>query len=69
MLPILQRNIDYRQFSTDPLPAPSSISDKSYPPHIEEIVDSISKLTLLEVSNLNELLKVSYLIQNYHFLL
>ena len=49
-----------RMFSIEPLPAPTS-SDvpKSYPDHIVGLVDDISKLTLLEVSNLNELLKVS----------
>ena len=41
----------------DPLPAPTG--DKSYPPKIEKIVQEISQLTLLETSQLNELLKVT----------
>ena len=32
---------------------------KTYPPHINEIVDKISQLTLMEVADLNSCLKVS----------
>lgn len=49
-----------RAYSAEPLPTPSSNDDKVYPEHIVGIVDSISKLNLLEVSRLNELLKVCF---------
>ncbi|XP_032230679.2 39S ribosomal protein L12, mitochondrial isoform X2 [Nematostella vectensis] len=39
-------------------------SQRHYPNHIKKIVDDISKLTLLEVSELNELLKVTLKIQD-----
>lgn len=35
-------------------------SPKQYPDHIKRIVDDISKLTILEVSELNQLLKVGF---------
>ena len=39
-------------------PPPANASDKQYPQKIESLVSDISKLTLLEVADLNELLKV-----------
>ena len=45
-----------KKYSTEPLAPPSN--EKAYPEHIVSLVDSISKLNLLEVSHLNELLKV-----------
>ena len=42
----------------DPLPVPEAESDKKYPEKISRIVEDISKLTLLETAQLNELLKV-----------
>lgn len=44
-----------RNYSTEPLPTPAG--QPNYPQHIVGLVDSISSLTLLEVSQLNELLK------------
>lgn len=49
-----------RHYSTEPLPLPNE-AEKSYSPKIQKIVDDISQLTLIEVSDLNELLKVSEL--------
>ena len=46
-----------RHDSTLAAPSPDN-SAKEYPEKIRGIVDEISKLTLLEVSDLNELLKV-----------
>lgn len=43
-------------------PAPAGES-KQYPPKITNIVDEISKLTLIEVADLNELLKKTLNIQ------
>jgi len=45
------------QTQEKPLPLPNS-REKSYSPKIQQIVQDISHLTLLEVSDLNELLKV-----------
>ena len=39
-------------------PPGASSDDKEYPPKIQKIVSEISNLTLIEVSELNELLKV-----------
>ena len=49
-----------RLMSSDPMPLPSEdlTQAKKYTPKITEIVDQIEKLTLLEVADLNELLKV-----------
>ena len=48
-----------RHYSTEPLPEPHAEGkEKNYPPKIQNIVEDISKLTLLEVADLNELLKV-----------
>uniref|UniRef100_A0A0B6Y8Q8 Ribosomal protein L7/L12 C-terminal domain-containing protein n=1 Tax=Arion vulgaris TaxID=1028688 RepID=A0A0B6Y8Q8_9EUPU len=48
----------YSSLSSDILPPPTSnISQKAYPPKIEKLVDDISHLTLIEVADLNELLK------------
>jgi len=43
----------------DPLPVPQADNDdKKYPEKISRIVEDISKLTLIETAQLNELLKV-----------
>ena len=39
---------------------PEAEGDKKYPEKISRIVDDISKLTLLETAQLNELLKVTH---------
>ena len=44
----------------DPLPVPEADNNKTYPEKISRIVEDISKLTLLETAQLNELLKVHY---------
>lgn len=44
-----------KSYSTEPLPTPAD--RQGYPAHIVGLVDSISSLSLLEVSQLNELLK------------
>ena len=44
--------------TVDPLPVPEGDSNKKYPEKITRIVEEISKLTLLETAQLNELLKV-----------
>ena len=51
--------------SSDPMPLPSDDLSKAkvYPEKINQIVDQIEKLTLLEVSDLNELLKVRNLLK------
>lgn len=46
-------------------PAPANDS-KQYPPKITNIVEEISKLTLIEVADLNELLKKTLNIQVIH---
>jgi len=46
-----------RCYSTEPLPLPNE-PQKSYSPKIQQIVEDISGLTLIEVADLNELLKV-----------
>ena len=50
-----------RLMSSDPMPLPTEDLSKarSYSPKITQIVDQIENLTLLEVADLNELLKVS----------
>ena len=50
-----------RLMSSDPMPLPTDDLSKAkvYPEKIHQIVDQIEKLTLLEVADLNELLKVS----------
>jgi len=45
-------------------PPPANASDKQYPQKIESLVSDISKLTLLEVADLNELLKKTLNIQD-----
>ena len=51
-----------RAYSVETLAAPVPEGDsKEYPPKLHEIVNEISQLTLLEVADLNELLKVSAL--------
>ena len=44
--------------TVDPLPVPEADSSKKYPEKITGIVKDVSKLTLLEKAQLNELLKV-----------
>ncbi|KAM3921409.1 large ribosomal subunit protein bL12m [Leptodactylus fuscus] len=49
----------------DPLPSPAlDNAPKVYPPKIQQLVDQIASLTLLEVSDLNELLKKTLNIQD-----
>merc|ERR1712188_191002 len=57
-------NHQLRQYSAEPEPLPAPGGDKQYPEHIVSIVDQISKMTLLEVSSLNELLKAKLNIQD-----
>merc|ERR1712098_483462 len=45
-------------------PPPANIESKTYSPKIEKLVTDISKLTLLEVADLNELLKKTLNIQD-----
>ena len=56
----VHRRLHYSvRLATEPLPAPTSAAGvKVYPPKIELLVKDISNLTLLETSQLNELLKV-----------
>ncbi|XP_056405728.1 39S ribosomal protein L12, mitochondrial [Hyla sarda] len=50
---------------SDPLPSPALDSaPKVYPPKIQQLVDQIASLTLLEVCDLNELLKKTLKIQD-----
>jgi len=56
--------ISVRKYSADPLPSSAERAKNGYPPHIVNIVDSISSLTLLEVSQLNQLLKTTLNIQD-----
>jgi hypothetical protein len=50
-----------RQMSTEAMPLPNAdpSAKKNYPEKISTIVEQIAKLNLLEVADLNELLKVS----------
>ena len=51
-----------QQYSTDLIPEPHvEGEEKQYSQKLENIVDEISNLTLLEVADLNELLKVCVL--------
>ena len=52
--------VSCRLMSSDPMPLPSEDLNqaKKYTPKVTQIVDQIEKLTLLEVADLNELLKV-----------
>ncbi|KAK3728586.1 hypothetical protein QZH41_011666 [Actinostola sp. cb2023] len=52
-----------RRLSDLAAPQPDS-SPKEYPEHITRIVDDISKLTILEVSELNQLLKTTLKIED-----
>ena len=50
-----------RHSSTQAIPEPQvEGQDKVFPPKLHSIVDDIGKLTLTEVADLNELLKVKY---------
>ena len=55
------RSSQHRFFSAQAMPFPDSeatpVQSKAYPDKIVKIVDEISGLTLLEVADLNELLK------------
>ena len=49
-----------RPYVTEAIPSPQmNLEDKNYAPKLEKIVSDISQLNLLEVADLNELLKVS----------
>ncbi|XP_075701605.1 large ribosomal subunit protein bL12m [Rhinoderma darwinii] len=51
--------------NNEPLPSPAlDNGPKIYPPKIQQLVDQIASLTLLEVSDLNELLKKTLKIQD-----
>ena len=51
--------ISQRQNSTQVIPSPTLEGEtKSYAPKIQKLVSEISQLTLIEVADLNELLKV-----------
>ncbi|KAM4031191.1 large ribosomal subunit protein bL12m isoform 2-T2 [Anomaloglossus baeobatrachus] len=50
---------------SEPLPSPAlDNAPKEYPPKIQQLVDQIASLTLLEVCDLNELLKKTLKIQD-----
>ncbi|GFR70467.1 39S ribosomal protein L12, mitochondrial [Elysia marginata] len=54
----------YSSAAPDVIPPPADSSSKTYSPKIEKLVDDISQLTLLEVADLNELLKKTLNIQD-----
>ncbi|XP_060573915.1 large ribosomal subunit protein bL12m-like [Ruditapes philippinarum] len=59
------RNVsNSRQYSTEQLPLPNQDVGKQYSPKIQNIVNDIGQLTLLEVADLNELLKKTLNIQD-----
>ena len=59
----------HRKCSTEVIPpAQAEGTDKVYAPKLQKIVDDISKLTLLEVADLNELLKVNRYSKGNHYL-
>ena len=47
-----------RCLASEPVPMPNNNETKAYPQKIVDIVDQIGQLNLMEVSDLNELLKV-----------
>lgn len=50
--------VRHQRLSTEPLPKPpSDIAPRAYPEKLHSLVDDISRLTLTEVAQLNELLK------------
>lgn len=56
--PVLGAVCSLRKYSTETIPAPNvSGEEKQFSPKLQKIVDDISKLTLIEVADLNELLK------------
>ena len=62
MVPNVTPQWQARTLSSSAIPAPSfEGEDKKYPEKIHKLVDDISQLTLLEIADLNDLLKVSYL--------
>ena len=59
----------FQRYSTEPLETPPSGGlPKTYPKHVEDIVESIAKLNLLEVSSLNSLLKVNVINDIFSYL-
>ena len=56
---VLQRG---RRYSTQPAIAPVHVEGtaKQYEPKVQQLVDEISSLTLIQVADLNELLKVKH---------
>ncbi|CAG5122847.1 unnamed protein product [Candidula unifasciata] len=58
VIQVQHQSCKYSTAAADILPPPESdISKKLYPPKIQKLVEDISHLTLLEVADLNELLK------------
>ena len=52
------RTMAVRCLASEPVPMPNNNETKAYPQKIVDIVDQIGQLNLMEVSDLNELLKV-----------
>ena len=55
-LKMVPRTMTVRCLASEPVPMPNET--KAYPQKIVDIVDQIGQLNLMEVSDLNELLKV-----------
>ncbi|GFO38178.1 mitochondrial ribosomal protein l12 [Plakobranchus ocellatus] len=55
---------NFSSAAPDIIPPPGDGTSKTYSPKIEKLVDDISQLTLLEVADLNELLKKTLNIQD-----
>ena len=56
----LYSSVPFRLYTSDVIPPPTLEGEaKKYTPKIEKLVTEISQLTLVEVADLNELLKVS----------
>ena len=56
-LKMVPRSMTVRCLVSEPVPMPAN-ETKTYPQKIVDIVDQIGQLNLMEVSDLNELLKV-----------
>ena len=56
-LKMVPRTMTVRCLASEPVPMPDN-ETKTYPQKIVDIVDQIGQLNLMEVSDLNELLKV-----------
>ena len=56
-LKMVPRTMTVRCLASEPVPIPNN-ETKAYPQKIVDIVDQIGQLNLMEVSDLNELLKV-----------